>query len=60
MILSKIYPKIFIGFTCIFLIVLYNLLYTANPMHYTAVICVYRANAASIRYGKSHNGFADA
>lgn len=30
MILSKIYPKIFIGFTCIFLIVLYNLLYTAQ------------------------------
>ena len=30
MILSKIYPKIFIGFTCIFLIVLYNLLYTTQ------------------------------
>lgn len=34
MILSKIYPKIFIGFTCIFLIVLYNLLYTAQRIQY--------------------------
>lgn len=57
MILSKIYPKIFIGFTCIFLIVLYNLLYTTQRVQcITPQSC---ADAASIRYGKNRNGFAD-